>query len=1060
MAESRVTASAVRIRRSIPDINWLLAAALLIAGAAAWPLLSQPGLLNTRGGGDSPFLLQRLQQLSVALADGHFPVRWMPDANYGFGYPFFNYYAPLSIYIAAAFRFLGFGYVQAIELGQLLGFLVGAWAMFSLAQRWFASRWAGLLASVAYTLAPFHLVNVYVRGDSLAEFWAMAFYPLVLLAADHLIAAWQSGDRHALLKRFALLTLAFAGLVLSHNISALIFTPFLILYLLIRALLSNEAGHAIAGPHPNRLGLVKWLLLALGVGLLLSAWFWLPALAERSWAQLEPVTSGYFHYGNHFRAADIVQRALWFDYDVSGGNAFRMGFVQALTIALGILVLLFWPRRASADQTSSEVPAAQITADWPTWATKVFIVLALLAATFMVTPLSRPLWDHLPLLSYTQFPWRFLSVQAFAGALATAGLALLPGRRLIVPLIAGLLLLTALAGLQTDQLQINDRDVTTERLAEYEWFTGNIGSTVSAEYLPPTVQPRPFTSRWLNEGSRFDVQALNGELGDWQQVTRQAASQEWRLVVASPEATVILPTLYWPGWQAAIDGQPALLEPAPGSGLMMIKVPAGQHTLSLRLSRTPVRLVAEILALGAGLFVVWLIRPPRGWRPGLRLASAVAAIVILLLVARLWSDPALSADDLNWDFAQMGYLHHAPQGVAYDNGASLLNYTYSHEEIGGGQELAVTLNWQPGSSGQAQVALVTPASNRHEGAPVLVEQTQSLVGPTSVFRLAIPQNSPAGLYVPRVTIAGAKPLTPSGLTRGDLFLRPVRVLASSGSEASSHQPLEAQATAVTQRNPELVDVQLQWRTQQPLSRNYNVSLRLVDAHGVELAQFDSQPGYGFQPSSGWPPGEWVDDWLALPLPADPPIRAASEPYALVVRLYDVETGVPVLVRRLGQMVWREDRLVFGPVEPLTTLPQDIVPMSAIFDDSVELRGYTLTRVAGSLDLTLYWQALMPLSEDLRHFVHLVDPGSGEIVAQHDSMPAQNSYPTSQWSAGEIVADGLRLDVREVPPGDYQLVIGLYRKPGDEIVRLPGVDSSGRPLADDRLLLVAPLSVEG
>ncbi|MBP6469568.1 MAG: hypothetical protein KA773_03970, partial [Chloroflexi bacterium] len=66
---------------------WL--ATIFVAVLAAWPLLSGPGLVNTRGGGDSPFLLQRLQQLETAVRDGHFPVRWMPDANYGYGYPFF-----------------------------------------------------------------------------------------------------------------------------------------------------------------------------------------------------------------------------------------------------------------------------------------------------------------------------------------------------------------------------------------------------------------------------------------------------------------------------------------------------------------------------------------------------------------------------------------------------------------------------------------------------------------------------------------------------------------------------------------------------------------------------------------------------------------------------------------------------------------------------------------------------------------------------------------------------------------------------------------------------------
>ena len=159
-----------------------LLAALLVAVLAAWPLLSGLGLLNTRGGGDSPFLLQRLQQLETAVRGGHFPVRWMPDANYGYGYPFFNFYAPLSIYVTAVFRFLGFSYVHSIQLAQLAGFVVAAWGAFALAKRWFGSSWAGLLTAVAYTTAPFHMVNVYVRGDSLAEFWAMAYYPLVLLA--------------------------------------------------------------------------------------------------------------------------------------------------------------------------------------------------------------------------------------------------------------------------------------------------------------------------------------------------------------------------------------------------------------------------------------------------------------------------------------------------------------------------------------------------------------------------------------------------------------------------------------------------------------------------------------------------------------------------------------------------------------------------------------------------------------------------------------------------------------------------------------------------------------
>ncbi|MFN2188524.1 MAG: hypothetical protein ACK2T3_07155, partial [Candidatus Promineifilaceae bacterium] len=166
MSSSVKEAFVPKTRRALQSVNWYLAASLVIALIAAWPLFSDPGFLNTRGGGDSPFLLQRVHQLSTALADGHFPVRWMPDANYGFGYPFFNYYAPLSIYIAAVPNLLGVGPVLAIELTQLLGFIAAAWAMFSLGKRWFRSDWAGLLTSAVYTLDPFHMVNIYYRGDS------------------------------------------------------------------------------------------------------------------------------------------------------------------------------------------------------------------------------------------------------------------------------------------------------------------------------------------------------------------------------------------------------------------------------------------------------------------------------------------------------------------------------------------------------------------------------------------------------------------------------------------------------------------------------------------------------------------------------------------------------------------------------------------------------------------------------------------------------------------------------------------------------------------------------
>lgn len=1011
---------------------WLLLA-LLVATVAAWPVLAQPGILNTRGGGDSPFLLQRLQQLETAVLDGHFPARWMPDANYGYGYPFYNFYAPLSVYIALLFRGIGFSYVRAIHLAQLAGFLVAAAGMFLLARRWLGSDRGGWLAAVAYTVAPFHMVNVYVRGDSLAEFWAMAFYPWVILAVDGVVTCRRQGNDCR--RSLAGLALAYAALILSHNISALIFTPFVLLYVLLRTLWGR--------PSPGEAWRVlRPLAVALILALALAAWFFVAALAERDLAQLEPVTAGYFHYGNHFRGVDLVQLNPIFDYGVDGGNAFRMGFLQAVTAVAGLITLVAIGLRRRNGRPS---PAALL-----------FIVLTFVGATFMITPLSRPLWDHLPLLPFTQFPWRFLSVQAFAAALATGALAWLPRRRWLVPLLAGLLLAGALGNLHPDHLLVTDADVTAERLAQYEWFTGNIGTTVSAEYLPPTVQPRPFNSAWLRDGERFRARALAGTLLDARATTVETARQQWQVETAAG-ATIQFPTLYWPGWVAQLDGQVAALRPSPGSGLITLDVPAGAHAVTLRLARTPVRLATELVSLLALLVTIWLLRPwrlPRqAWPPA---AGLLVGVVVLAALVRLWPQRAPSPDDLTWDFAQMGYLHHDAAGVPFSNGLVLESYGYGSDTAVPGATFTVTVQLDGADGSAGTLALTTPASawSAHdELAPVIAGQTLPLDGRSVTFTLEVPPNAPAGLVVPRFTIRDAQPLTPAGRTRGDLFLRPLHLAAGEAAEVTADRPLDARAVAVAPRGAadgDVLDVALAWFTERPLSRNYNVTLRLLDTDGGVLAQWDGQPGYGFQASSLWPAGAWTNDWLALPLP---PALPGDGPYPLIVQLYDV-AGEAALRRRLGTV---DAQGRFAPQTPTFTAPEGLVAQTAVFGDVIRLVGYTLEQEEDALRLTLAWQALEDGARDYTRFVHLRDASSGVLVAQNDAFPQGNSYPTSQWQAGEFVTESVTLDLSAVPPGEYEVVVGFYEQT-EGLPRLPAVTADGTPYPDDSVPLPEQVTI--
>ena len=520
-------------------------------------------MVNTRGGGDSPFLLQRTLDMAESLRHGIFPVRWMAHAAYDLGYPFFNHYAALPYYLSGGLTLLGIGPIVAIQATQTFGFVLAALAMALWAERTFKSRAAAFVAVAAYTFAPFHLVNVYVRGDSLSEFYAFVWYPLILWTLDRIAERPTRG-------RIVAASLAYGALILTHNTSALVFSPFALLYAVLRIAnyelrTTNYESRPVPSVSPvyRRANLrapsTVYFILPFLLGFLLTAWFWLPAIAETKYGQMGPeFTAGYFHYSNHFRGLDLVQRTFAFDYSVApraeDAGPFAMGLVQALLAAAGVVSLMsnVESRKSKVESANGESAnhESRITNHElritnphspPVYRlpSTVYLLFSLALATFMITPLSKPLWDHLPLLEITQFPWRFLSVQALFTAMATGAIVDLKifksanqqisksaNLKILVAVgLCGLLVAAALVGLHPERLLIADEDVTWENLLFYETFTGNIGTTIRYEYLPRDVSPRLYISEAAVDGELRPIAEGGGlpDLGVAGAHTRQAS---------------------------------------------------------------------------------------------------------------------------------------------------------------------------------------------------------------------------------------------------------------------------------------------------------------------------------------------------------------------------------------------------------------------------------------------------------------------------------------------------------------------------------------------------------
>ncbi len=101
------------------------------------------------------------------------------------------------------------------------------------------------------------------------------------------------------------------------------------------------------------------------------------------------------------------------------------------------------------------------------------------------------------------------------------------------------------------------------------------------------------------------------------------------------------------------------------------------------------------------------------------------------------------------------------------------------------------------------------------------------------------------------------------------------------------------------------------------------------------------------------------------------------------------------------------------------------PLNYRLGDAIRLVGYDLTQDDGAARLTLYWQSDAPLEHDYTVFVHILDD-DGNLAAQRDNMPQDGDRPTTGWEVGELIEDLHTVPLPpDLPPGRYQVVIGLY-----------------------------------
>jgi hypothetical protein len=1044
----------------------LLAIQPLLLGHTPWP-------------GDGLLHFYRLAQLESAVRQGVLFPRWLPNLGYGYGFPLFNYYSPLSYHISLVPRVAGLSLATSLRISFMFALLLLGLASFL----WARSVWKSYIASVTAVLAavyaPYTLYNTYHRA-ALAELWGLAFLVLTLWATGRLFSLNRPKGT------LIIAILSYAGLILSHNITALVGTPLILGYAMFLIWLRWTSDRPPKGNEDESVSpwipLFAFVLVALG----LSAFFWLPAFFERELVQIENLyQSADFAYANNF--LDLKELLAW--PNTADPSQVNPPIPRSLSWPAILLAITAW------------LPGAKLT--FGQKAHRLGFSLVTLAFVFMILPVSRWVWDALPLLDFVQFPWRFLGPAGIAlGMLAGLGahqlwttitkLGQSAGRQPddtsaiwtkffrpapFVLLISAFILIYALPFLFPSSSPPLPETITPTDTIIFEIETGWLGTTAAADYLPRTVRELPAPDSLLAQYKaakpdgligRFDINKLPDEFNI---IDSQENFLESNLTYESDQTVPAVFNIFsFPGWRAWIDGRPLELSPTDPDGLISATLPAGNHTLELKFTDTPLRLAAKLISLVSLVILALLViqKAANGLRstvlnePGARplpvILPAASIVIVIFLVKTAY------IDHVDTPFRQSSFDGRQLQGQAtpvqvnFGDELKLLGYEIPESPVPADESLDVTLYWQA----------LTPVDNEYSVSLQIVDGEGRRFGQHDSFhpaglpvtrwqadqygrdqhRLEIWPGTPPGIYFlkvfvyDRVTGRRLETLNETGLPVGveyDLgwveidhpsqFPDPASVVVDYRLTSQGLSPVLAEGVQLlgfdlTSSEIEVgqpLPVTLFWYTPAVPAVDYESHLSISCGIEESITRIDLPAQ--LTPNTSWQPEQLLRADTTLWVP---PVWGDGTPVeggacTLFLALIESTSEEQIVVALAPINVTVPDRSFKPPT------PENISGVA--LGDVATLLGYDLDQTelkpGDRLKLTLYWLANDASDRPLTVFVQMLGQ-DGRIYAQQDQVPLAGGRPTTGWLNGEYITDTYQLTIEpETKSGIYQLIAGMY-----------------------------------
>lgn len=393
----------------------------------------------------------------------------------------------------------------------------------------------------------------------MSEIFALSLLPWMWFFIYRLIRKYS-------LVNFVGSAISISFVLMTHNISTMIYAPVTALWCLYWIIVQRETKVVFTVAFAGLLGLG------------LASFFIVPAIIEQNIIQTQYLTSDYSDFRAHF----VTLRQLFIDRNWGDGPSifgdkdnisFQIGWPNWW---IGIIAVINLFYLSLCKKTGKRVillisGLAVITA--------VFAFLTHLKSSFI--------WENIRLMSFIQFPWRFLGPTFFSLAFVCGSINLSKGSLIKIFIIVSIFL-SIILNYQYFIPVHYSRKVTDEQKLSGVAFDLQQKSAI-LDYLPKTAPVAP-------QAKAFEKpKRLTGDLnvGDF---SKNSDSFSFDVDVYTP-ASVEVPVMYFPGWVVFVDNKEVNNEIHGVHGLIKVSFDKGFHSVYGKFNNTPVRSLANAISL-------------------------------------------------------------------------------------------------------------------------------------------------------------------------------------------------------------------------------------------------------------------------------------------------------------------------------------------------------------------------------------------------------------------------------------------------------------------------------